>query len=69
MRKLQRPLRKLHRLATIPMAILFPFNIATKNYDFHNIIELITAVSMIFMILTGVAIYILSMKKKKIKDF
>lgn len=56
-------IRKVHRLLAVPMTMLVVANISTRKLEINQIIENLTAVSMLLMTLTGFSLFLLTMKR------
>ncbi|WP_458413370.1 hypothetical protein ACNQFZ_00280 [Schinkia sp. CFF1] len=71
MRKFIVNVRKIHRSFTIPMVILIILKVSLENSAYDSIITPFAAVGMIFMVISGLFIYIdtikMKMSKKKSK--
>lgn len=67
LRKLIVNIRKIHRSFTIPMVILIILKVSLANNAYESIVTTFTAAGMIFMVLTGLIIYIDTIKTKMSK--
>lgn len=59
-------LRKIHRAFTIPMVILIILKTISTNSAYESTVTMFTSISMMFMVITGLFMYINSKKKKQI---
>ncbi|HJV17618.1 MAG TPA: hypothetical protein VJ546_09600 [Bacillales bacterium] len=63
--KISRFIRKIHRALAIPMLLLVITKIISTGTAIEGTIQKMTEVTMMIMLLSGVFLYFLTMKRKK----
>lgn len=67
MRKFILNLRKIHRSFTIPMVILIILKVSLMNSTYEATVTIFTSIGMMFMVISGLIIYIDTIKTKSSK--
>ncbi len=67
MKKLILNIRKIHRILTIPIVILMILKFTLNSSDYGIIVTKVVSIGMMFMAVSGLFMYLYTMKMKKKK--